>query len=175
VRISLALAPLLFVACAKKPTIDRSVHLGEPSRELPPIEDVPVHGFRVTVEARARSVTGELLAVDRANLWVLEGDDAGDHPVAIPRRDVRQVGVQALPSGGIVTNPWTIAGTLSTFSHGYFLIFSAPVWAIVGFGTGIDEGVSNDLHVDRPSLDSLSQYARFPQGLPPGFLRGGRR
>lgn len=159
-------------ACAKRPVLNRSTPLGDPVDELPPVGEVPVHGFRVTVDAVERPVRGELLAVDRASVWVLEErDDGRARPVAIPRRDVRSVGVEALPSGGAVTGAWSAAGTLSTLSHGAFLIFSAPVWAGVGIATGVDEGVSNDLHVRRRSLDELYQYARFPAGLPEGFLR----
>lgn len=160
-------------ACAKRPELDRSVALGDALPELPPVEDVPVHGFTVTVEAEARPVTGELLAVDPTALWVLEEGESGRaRPVAIPRRDVRAVGVVALESGGTVTGVWAGIGTISTISHGFFLIFSVPVWAIVGVGTGLDEGLSNDLRIEPDNLDGLGQYARFPQGMPPELLQG---
>lgn len=166
------LAALALAACAKKPVIDRSFAQGDRLDVLPDVSEVPVEGFRVTVDARARTVSGELLAVDPTSVWVLEDVD-GEHarPVAVPRRDIRRVGVVARDAGGEATNTWAIVGMLSTLSHGVFLIFSAPVWAGAGIATGLDEGLSNDLQVERSSLDALPQYSRFPQGMPPRYLQ----
>ena len=171
-RVLLLAAALAVSACAKKPALNRSEPMGDRLAEAPPVGDVPVHGHVVTVEARARDVTGELLGIDAASVWVLEEVDGGrGRPVAVPRRDVRRVGLVAYDAGTATTAGWAVAGTVSTVTHGVFLIFSAPIWMAVGIGTSLDEGLSNDIEVGPDGLDALSQYARFPQGMSSELLR----
>lgn len=63
------------------------------------------------------------------------------------------------------------AGMLASLSHGWFFVFSAPVWIAVGAGTGagrVDEAV---LQYPRETKEwqELAKYARFPQGPPSSF------
>ena len=158
------------IGCGGSIPLDRGVRAGDRMRDPPPLAEVPVHGHRVTVEARLRDVTGELLAVDARSVWVLEGEDELARPVAVPIEDVRSVGIEVLDSGVAMAATWSAIGTVSTLSHGILLVFSAPVWAASGIGSSVYEGNANDIEVPRDRLDVLSQYARFPQGMPPGVL-----
>ena len=64
---------------------------------------------------------------------------------------------------------WTVAGTLSTASHGVALLLSAPAW-IIG-GSVATTKVSHAPLITYPSRpwSDLARYARFPQGLPIGL------
>lgn len=66
---------------------------------------------------------------------------------------------------------WTLIGTLSTISHGFFLIITAPVWLISGTISTVNasyEGYFTKKHPDIEWWKSVERYARFPQGLPGG-------
>jgi hypothetical protein len=65
---------------------------------------------------------------------------------------------------------WTALGVMSTFSHGVFLVLTAPVWAGVGaYATSV---YTRAPLVMTLSVEALRPYARFPQGIPPGLDRG---
>lgn len=164
----------LGAGCATTPSLDRSRSLGDRARGTS-IRDVPARGFSVLVRARARDVKGELLAVDPDKLWILEDPDEQPQLVTVPRRDVQRVSVEAFPSGAILPATWTAIGTASTVSHGFFLIFSAPIWLGTGIPVSVDQAMSNDLDVNRRELGGLFQFARFPQGMPPGWAIDPRR
>jgi hypothetical protein len=64
---------------------------------------------------------------------------------------------------------WTALGTLSTASHGFFLIFSAPIWMLGGLMSGLSAGIENDAVASNDVLDALRSRARCPAGLPDGW------
>lgn len=136
-----------------------------------PINEVPVRGYEVSIEAlnaaRGYSVSGELLAVDRSDLWVLESTN---EVRAVPRREILEVTVEVYSqsTGGLLA--WSIIGTASTISHGVFLLFSAPVWLVTGLSATANAEATDDLTVQSArELDQLTQFSRFPQGLPSSF------
>lgn len=109
---------------------------------------------------------GELLAIDDEKLYLL--------PLAAPRWSeiecsrVREV--QMVRFGGSVAPAlaWTLLGTASTISHGYFLVMSAPIWLVTGAVTShaaLNEAAPTMSVYD----DELRLWSRFPQGLPEGF------
>ena len=66
---------------------------------------------------------------------------------------------------------WTLLGTLSTGSHGFFLILSAPVWILTGTVAAVNQSRQPVLTYPRQGWAGWRAYARFPQGLPPGLAR----
>jgi hypothetical protein len=141
------------VACAHSTEVDRSRATGRSPANVD-VKDVPVKGFETRVEWEGGpTLTGELLAVDDRSLYLLVDDET--HP--IPRAAVRTASIELYPSYS------------STPSHGFYLVFSAPIWVAAGVSTSIYASSSNDVDVPNPELGRLNQFARFPQGLPPGF------
>lgn len=65
-----------------------------------------------------------------------------------------------------------LLGTLSTASHGAYLIFSAPAWLLTGSVSIGAETRSAILEHPPEPLVRLGAFARFPQGYPPGLLEG---
>jgi hypothetical protein len=99
-----------------------------------------------------------LIAVDRAAIHVLTATGLQ----SVPRASVRGITVGGYDNAAGTLTLWAIAGGLSTFSHGGFLLFTAPMWAITGVVAHHkekDAGVWHDADVAR-------RFARFPQGLP---------
>ena len=82
------------------------------------------------------SVAGELIASAYGHLYVLT-DHGGLVDVAYPRVADLTLGVHDNDFGGIVA--WTLLGSLSTISHGFFLLFSLPVWLASGIGAAANE------------------------------------
>ena len=77
--------------------------------------------------------------------------------------------VRVYSNQGWVTLAWTVAGGLSTISHGFFLIVTAPAWAAVGGTvTAIEFSKGKVRAVPREGL-RLHEFARFPAGMPPGW------
>jgi hypothetical protein len=161
-----ALALVLPLAALAGCTAHGSAIRSEPrgKRAAVAVADVPVKGFDVTVFTDAATFSGELLAVDSCYVHVERPAGA----VAIPVTRVESVGVQLYPStaaGSVAL--LSVLGTLSTPSHGWYLVFSVPVWLTSGIATSVNLAYADDVTVKDSTF--LFQFARFPQGLPPGW------
>jgi len=161
-RAGLALVAVVALTGCVHGGIDRSVSHGSPAHAA--LEDVPVNGFPVEVELHeGKSVEGELLAVDDTTVTVLT--KTGTRWIA--KNEVSRVSVKLYPSHAWELVGWTAAGVVSTLSHGFWLIFTAPAWLVVGLPTAAGSAASNHLHVEEGDAVYLWQFARFPAGLPP--------
>lgn len=112
-----------------------------------------------------READGELIAVSDDSVWVLSQNEG----VVVSTASVKdgKLTAYAAQTGGL--SGWTAVGTLSTLSNGAFLLFTAPLWLLVG-GSSI-AGESRDAQRKSPPLtwSELAAFARFPQGLPEGI------
>jgi hypothetical protein len=165
-RAHAALALLALAACVKEGSLDRSAPTGRRADHVD-VTDVPVKGFNVSIELlTGPPFTGELLAIDDTNVYIL----VDQKTLGIPRGAVQKASIDLMPATGVAAGIWTAAGTASTLTHGYFLVFTAPIW----LGAGIPSTVaasSHESYVDAPNpeLGRIYQFARFPQGLPVGW------
>lgn len=138
---------------------------------------VEIH-YRVPMpdgERIKRTASGELIGLASDTLYVLPAYAAS---VAVPlsRSDISTVTLTAYNAETGKLAAWTAFGTLSTITHGFALILTAPLWALFG-------GSAAALHSYQPrhtyttdplSLSSgsngewyeLGHYARFPAGMP---------
>lgn len=138
---------------AMKPLWARAAHgmPGAPS---------PTWQYRATLR-------GELIAVSADSLHVLS--DSG--LVSLAWSAVRRARLTEYDAQHGAFGAWTVAGVLSSFSHGVFLILSIPSWLIFG---GVSTGIqANQAQVDFPRSEpeTMVRYARFPSGLPSGLDR----
>lgn len=116
--------------------------------------------------AQPMTVRGELIAVSPDSVHVLPLDSTLQS-VARPTINELQMVTFDANWGNLAT--WTALGTLSTLSHGFILILSAPVWIIGGSAA---TGTQSYRPVfTNPDTETLRTYARFPQGLPPNLDR----
>jgi hypothetical protein len=149
---------------------------GAPSGWLPnaAATQEEAHGAWISIqhssEGEAVRTEGELIAVGDDTVFVLATDGTAGSLVAIPTSPdlTAKLGTYSPAIGGIVV--WTFLGTVSTVSHGKFLILSAPVWIITGTVVGINQtrGPIERYPGDNPwdAWNELRVFARFPQGLP---------
>jgi hypothetical protein len=119
---------------------------------------------------------GELIASTDERLSILT---EGGHLVGVPFAVVRALtlGVHDNNEGALAA--WGALGTLSTISHGAFLIFTLPLWLATNISLTVNESYRGLVICERnsrPDLEAVFElclrearaYARFPQGLPPG-------
>ncbi len=114
-----------------------------------------------------KEVDGELIAVEPERLLL----GSRGRLVPVPIGAIHEVTLSAYTAdaSGLVAS--TGLGVLSTISHGWFLIFSAPLWALIGGGLSRSASGDGFLTADDPAeIAELRKWARFPQGLPAGFL-----
>jgi hypothetical protein len=138
---------------------------------LPAAEEAPHQAFGswIRLEDRSRPPTtvteGELIAVDRDTIHV----HSFGRLVSLPRASVCCVTLTAfhLDYGSIAA--WAALGTLSTASHGFGLILTAPIWMLAGTAAASNASVAPRIQSTDP--DVLRRFARFPQGIPPGLDR----
>ena len=119
----------------------------------------------------SREVRGELIAVQGDSVFVLTV--AGFE--AIPAARIRAAQVASYDVNWGILSGWWVAGTLSTASHGWLLIVSAPIWILTGsLSTAAASRAPIVRYPDRAWYE-LGSFARFPQGLPPGLDRSALR
>ena len=122
---------------------------------------------------------GELIAVHNDSMFVLHDDGVLQ---AIPSWDVSQLTLVTIDGGaadGMVG--WVILGTLSTTSNGLYLIYTAPMWLLLGTASAVsasDTGIvsmsNTTLGQDLAAAQFVSRsqsFARFPMGLLPQIDR----
>ncbi|HUU02166.1 MAG TPA: hypothetical protein VM425_12045 [Myxococcota bacterium] len=153
--------------------VDRSKSMGKPVTGIP-INKVPVKGYPVIVKLKSSDsghgkYSGELLAVDKESVWIMHAGRSADHaqPFPIARSKIKKVEILDLYSsgeGGL--GAWITLGTLSTASHGYFAIFSAPIWLLVGIPTTVAAAYANNMVAKPEDFHMLYQWACYPQGMP---------
>ena len=139
------------------------------------LEEVPVCGHRAVVElsekrpagvgpAKGHELRGELLAASPAAVTVLGAGGV----VTVDARWVERVRVEVRPSHGGRIAAIGSVGALSTVTNGGFLAFTMPAWIIGAISVASSEAGANTGKAG-PDHAELPAYARFPQGLPPGW------
>jgi hypothetical protein len=132
-------------------------------------------------ESATRKLQGELIAATEDALIVEIPTQAGASRLRLARAEIRSARVTGYETTPGPLAVWGTLGTLSTLSHGFILIFSAPVWivtasvsaAVESRGAMIDypdstkrtlpDGTAVQVPLD---LTAFAIYARFPQGAP---------
>lgn len=106
---------------------------------------------------------GEFLGLDSIEIVLLEADG----PVRVHRDSIESAAIDVHARNTGLYAGWMSAGALSTLSHGYFLVFTAPAWLIVGGVCTITADHAGYHRSARPTLAwwrSMAMYARYPQG-----------
>ena len=116
---------------------------------------------------RPSRVEGELLAVQGGgdSLYILTARGA----IAVATSTVRKAKLTGYDSQSGQLGTWTFLGVLSTASHGFVLVISAPVWILSGSLASASQSHQPESVYPKVGWDAIRRYARFPQGLPAGI------
>jgi hypothetical protein len=119
-----------------------------------------IHIHRIT----GTDIKGELIALDSNQLIVLVPCNSSAKSVIVPMNEIRHFTLRYARSKHY---GWTIpVYTLATISHGFFLLFTAPVNFIVTVSVttkGNKAYMYNDKNL---TYEQLKMFARFPEGIP---------
>jgi hypothetical protein len=142
---------------------------------------VSVHGRPAEVTRSATTgssrVEGELIALDEGRVWVLEDGGLAE----VPRSEITRMKVRRHEMTGRRGRTWSLIGAIVTggamtiacasVSEGCGAVL--PVMAVPWLAAGLLGGPSLDRSAHASfsgqRLEEARPYARFPQGLPPGF------
>jgi hypothetical protein len=105
---------------------------------------------------------GELIAADGKSVVLAKNG----HVTVVPVTCANRMTVAAFEPGVAEAIAIGSVGGLSTLSHGFFLVISAPIWLVTTMGATWAQSGAGTLEKPR----NPGAWARFPQGLPPGFL-----
>jgi hypothetical protein len=129
-------------------------------------------GSWVQVSGDQFSRSGELIAVGDNGLFLTLGDRQArriEHLTFVRFADAREIRVYAHDTGNGIA-ALTMLGVLSTLSHGFVLILSAPTWVLSGSVANAAAGYAGHYTYKNAEVARLMRFARFPQGLPPSWL-----
>lgn len=112
------------------------------------------------------TLRGELITATEDSLFLIPPQSSLR---AVARSTINELQLTAYDANWSTLGVWIALGTLSTISHGFFLILSAPVW-IIGGSAAASRQSYRPIYTN-PPLETLRRFARFPQGLPPDLER----
>ena len=175
--VPLAVVMTLSLADAAMPS--RAQVQAAPTAPVRPASDLPVRGRETDLRVGGQGVSGELLAVSVDSLWLLTREGSVQ---AVPVRPYFSVRVRRHGFGASQTALWiaigaavtglalsTACGQVEDAECGGIFPGVGLSWALVGLPFGY--ALARSAHHRLPSTDGeLRAYARFPQGLPEGFL-----
>lgn len=158
-----ALLITLAAGCARNPA---------PHAWLPTPRGAPEDPYGAWIGLRlsdTQELIGELLAQEHDSVFVLT-DDGSVRAVHTAR--VTSARIAWFDSRwGSTTALWGALGSLSTFSHGFVLVLSMPVWIIAGSTAAASDSRAPLVNPLRLGWEGARMYARYPAGLPPGLPR----
>lgn len=130
-------------------------------------ELIAVEKDRIFVFAQNRKLVEKQTPFDTPAKSLDEKREAHSELIEIPTQAVLHANLRCYDPESGKLGLWTIAGTVSTISHGFVLLLSAPIWILGGSLAAASHARSSELVFPDKRWDELSIYARFPQGLPP--------
>ncbi len=123
--------------------------------------------YKMESSKKKLAVSGELIAFEEESVYVLTDSLL----VGMPTSNIIKAKLTSYDSNAGLLAIWALVGTLSTPSHGVGLIFSAPAWIVDGSITTAQQSRTPIKRFPDKPWQELRGYARFPQGLSPGFDR----
>jgi hypothetical protein len=107
---------------------------------------------------------GEFISLDEENIFLLY-----DTVYTIPKNNVYKVALELDDKNSVEYGLWTFGGIISTISHGYYLVLTAPFWLLTGIPAAVGESGRDRYESENPDKDfwiSIIKFSRFPQGMP---------
>ena len=148
-----------------------SACVDNPDPRHPSLERMQREGFGafITITTMsAQEVSGELISVERSVIRVLRFGAGAGALTWVASTDVKSAEIYAYESEGGF-GAWALLGALSTITHGYILVLSAPIWIISGAVAASAETRHVVMSYPEHGWGEIVKWARFPQGLPPGL------
>ncbi len=157
--------------CSSIIIIGGCAHSYAPKRWLPDTQQIQTEAFGgwLTIEYKIQNkktekVGGEYITSDSTNVYILY-----DSLFIIPKEKITRAILEIDNKNISSYAGWTALGSISTLSHGKFLIFTFPIWIITGVSATSGESYRDRYEDDNPTdiyWNKIIKFARFPQGIP---------
>lgn len=137
-------------------------------------EQADAHGAWIELriwDEEMQELQGEFLAVEGDSLFVFATVDERWELVSLSLSDILGGKLRAYDPGTGQYAGWAVLGTLSTVSHGFYLVLTAPVWILGGTAIASSQSKIADYEFAQTSIHKLGAFARFPAGMPDGLDR----
>jgi hypothetical protein len=106
---------------------------------------------------------GELIACQHGTLYLRSVRSSGREVFfSVPLSGVRAVHVRG-PGETAGVAVWSVLGTLTSGTHGWFFPLSGVAWVLTG---SIASGFASGSRMRAPNCDEIRPWVRFPQGMP---------
>ncbi|MFZ8846228.1 MAG: hypothetical protein ACO2O6_03405 [Candidatus Hydrothermia bacterium] len=144
--------------------------LTAPSEYVPSFNKAKTYPYGSYIELETKGklkILGEFIGISENNIFIRKGDTIYFLPIG----DIKgAVVISNRPDNFSMAfiSLFTLLGTFSTpFTHGFFLIFTAPGWVLSGILSGVI--IVNEPVIKIKKLDDLNKviyFSRYPQGIP---------
>lgn len=111
---------------------------------------------------------GELVSVTEDTVFILSLHGELN---AVARADIVQAKIDGYDSEWGLLGSRVALGTISTLSHGFILIITAPIWILLGTTATTVQSHHPRIQIPPDNWDEAMVYARYPQGIPPALNR----
>lgn len=154
-----------------------------PSGWLPKMEDIEKNAFggwltvvvqpkKLDKESKWFQYGGEFIGQNQDKVFLLY-----DSLYEISKSEIIKSILEVDEKNDTEFGLWTLGGSVSTVTHGFFAVFSLPLWLLTGIPATVGESTRDRYEAENPEPNywsDVNKFARFPQGLPanidPGTL-----
>ena len=84
----------------------------------------------------------------------------------IPIEEIIYIQMERHDTSGWNIVMMTCGGVILSISNGWFLMITVPLWLLTGLFAAVSTARSNHIEFEQAEWSDLSNYARFPQGIP---------
>lgn len=146
--------------------------ISAPKGSVPKRKQLPLDAYGAWFSGRQSAqkmlVQGELIAIENDSIFILSADELK----GIPAKEIDSAGVIVFNTEENTYAIWTGLLTAASLTTGYFAGLTLPLSLGVGIVTTRDEANRiNSFDFPQNSWPTISKFARFPQGMPPGIDR----
>ena len=146
-------------------------HSYAPNRWLPDTNQIQTeaYGGWLTIDYEPLNdqtieIKGEYITSDTSNIYILY-----DSLFIIPKAKIIDAVLEIDDKNTSEYDGWTILGSASTLSHGWFLGFTFPMWLATGISASSGESFRDrysESDLNEAYWNQILKYSRFPQGKP---------
>lgn len=152
-----------------------------PSGWLPKTEDIEktAYGGWLTVVVPAKTFNEEPKWIQYGGEFIAQNEDKVfllyDSLYIIPKYNIIKSILEVDEKNDTEYGLWTLGGSVSTVTHGFFAVISLPVWLLAGIPAAVGESSRDRYEAEQPDSNywsDINKFARFPQGLPSNINPG---
>ncbi|MFV1884896.1 MAG: hypothetical protein ACMZ7B_10445 [Balneola sp.] len=130
----------------------------------PDFEAQNIFGGWVELKTGVEKIDGELLAIEQDSIFLITMDNTF---VSLAKDQIVSAKLTGYDMQNALASLAVFAGSVSTVSHGFYLVLTFPMWIIGGPISATSHVKSAQINYKNESdWYNMSEFARYPQGMP---------